>query len=483
MSASTSRAPACTAYSCRDPARVRRYAADDVREAAALAEVLGGAAFALARMAPRRYERLADAGPATGVIDPLLVRAYLRSGAALPAHQAGDGTQHTGAALYLFATGVAERIVKADVASLYPSLMRQYRIGPARDRLGVLLSLVERLLEQRLAAKHRARSLPPGTPERFTSESLSAAMKLVINSAYGYLGAVGLTRFADVHAANEVTRRGRETLNVICRGLHERQMTLLEADTDGVYFAVPRAFDEADERRVVAEVAALLPEHVHLEFDGRYAAMLSHEPKNYALKPYAGPVVLRGVAFRSRRAEPYGEAFLRRAIERLLCGDVVGVRDAFVDCVLSLRERALPTADLTALTRLTKSPSEYLAVRERRRELSYEALLLSGRNDWAVGERVRVYRARAGRPALLVEPELSEGQSSDVATAATDPRDYDVEHYVRVLRDNFASRLERALEPEDFALTFADPRQPSLFGRRLSEARPLLTSASELSWL
>ena len=120
----------------RDPARVRRYAIADVEEVAGLSRVLGGAAFALARMAPRRYERLADAGAATGVIDPLLVRAYLRSNTALPAHQPGDGTPHAGAALHLFASGVAQRVVKADVASLYPSLMRAYRIGPARDRLG-----------------------------------------------------------------------------------------------------------------------------------------------------------------------------------------------------------------------------------------------------------------------------------------------------------------------------------------------------------
>jgi DNA polymerase, archaea type len=124
-----------------------------VEEVAAIARLLGGAAFALARMAPRRYERLADAGPATGVIDPLLVRAYLRAGAALPAHREGDGTPHSGAALHLFATGVARRVVKADVASLYPSLMRAYRIGPARDHLGALLALVDRLVEQRLAAK------------------------------------------------------------------------------------------------------------------------------------------------------------------------------------------------------------------------------------------------------------------------------------------------------------------------------------------
>ena len=299
----------------RDPARVRRYATADVEEVAGLARMLGGAAFALAQMTPRRYERLADAGAATGVIDPLLVRAYLRAGMALPAHQPGDGTPHSGAALHLFATGVARRVVKADVASLYPSLMRAYRIGPARDHLGAMLALVDRLVELRLAAKASARAAPPGSAERYTHEAMSAAMKLVVNSAYGYLAAGGdLTRFADVHAANEVTRRGRETLELMCRELAARGVTLLEADTDGVYFAVPEGWSEADERRVVAEVAALLPPLVQLEFEGRYAAMLSHEPKNYALLGYDGSLLLRGVAFRSSRAEPFGEAFLRRSI-------------------------------------------------------------------------------------------------------------------------------------------------------------------------
>ena len=38
----------------------------------------------------------------------------------------------------------------------------------------------------------------------------------------------------------------------------------------------------------MSEVAALLPPLVQLEFEGRYAAMLSHEPKNYALLHYDG---------------------------------------------------------------------------------------------------------------------------------------------------------------------------------------------------
>ncbi|HYJ78651.1 MAG TPA: ribonuclease H-like domain-containing protein, partial [Longimicrobiaceae bacterium] len=417
----------------RDPERVRRYAADDVEEVAALARMLGGAAFALARMAPRRYERLADAGPATGVIDPLLVRAYLRAGAALPAHRPGDGTPHSGAALHLFATGVAWRVVKADVASLYPSLMRAYRIGPGRDHLGALVALVDRLVEQRLAAKASARAAPPGSADRHTHEAMSAAMKLVVNSAYGYMAAGGeLTRFADVHAANEVTRRGRETLGLMCRELAARGVTLLEADTDGVYFAVPEDWSEADERRVVAEVAALLPPLVQLEFEGRYAAMLSHEPKNYALLGHDGTLTLRGVAFRSSRAEPYGEAFLRAALRRLFAADVEGVRSAYLAALDALRRRELPTHDVSSRVRLTKSPAKYAETRETRREFAYEALLASGRTAWRVGERVRVYRTQGGGGAVV--------PSADDAAPGSepaDPRDYDVEHYGRVLRDTY----------------------------------------------
>ncbi len=261
-------------------------------------------------------------------------------------------------------------------------------------------------------------------------------MKLVVNTAYGYMAAGGLTRFADVHAANEVTRRGRETLDLMCRELLARGVTRLEADTDGVYFAVPAGWTEEDERRVVAEVGALLPPLVQLEFEGRYAAMLSHEPKNYALLGYDGKLVLRGVAFRSSRAEPFGEAFLRRAIGRLLARDISNVRQAYVETVDALRRREYSTFDVSSRVRLTKTPSRYHETRASRREHSYEAMLAAGRHDWRRGERVRVYRVCDG----------SAGLATDLATTTvseTDPRDYDVEHYLRVLKTGFASRLAR----------------------------------------
>jgi len=450
-----------------DPDRIRRYATDDVEEVAALSLMLGGASFALAQMVPRRYERLADTGAATGMIDPLLVRAYLRAGAALPAHDHGDGTQHSGAALHLFASGVANRVVKADVASLYPSLMRSYRIGPARDRLGVLLALVDDLVERRLDAKTRARAAPPGSPDRHTLEALSAALKIVVNSAYGYMAAGGLTRFADVHAANEVTRRGREVLGLMCTQLQQAGVTLLEADTDGVYFAVPPTWSERDERLVVSRVADLLPPLVQLEFEGRYASMLSHEPKNYALLKYDGSLLLRGVAFRSSRSEPYGERFLQAAIRSLLLDDVAGVRNAFLATLEQLRTRTLSTFDVSSRVRLTKSPHQYLVRRKTRREPAYEALLGAGRTSWTIGDRIRIYRKQNGETgiaAVSVDTDL-----------ATDLRDYATDHYVRVLVAGYATRLSRAFTQEDFATVFADSEQVSLFDQALDAVRPILT--------
>ena len=248
----------------------------------------------------------------------------------------------------------------------------------------------------------------------------------------------------------------------MCDELAARGVTLLEADTDGVYFAVPEGWTESDERRIVAEVGAMLPPRVQLEFEGRYAAMLSHELKNYALLRRDGSLILHGVAFRSSRAEPFGEAFLRKAIAHLLMGDVAGVREAYLETLDRLRRRELPT------------PEEYRAVRESRRELPYEAMLATGRTSWGVGDRVRVYRKRKGQCGLLEESEDGPARTSNV-----DDRGYDVDHYARQLRQTFATRLECAFTPADYEAVFANPDQMSLFMPAIATIRTVLERKTE----
>jgi DNA polymerase, archaea type len=458
----------------RDPERVRRYALDDAAEAGALSQRLLQAPFALAGMAPRRYERLASAGPATGVLEPMLVRAYLRARAALPrpGGEATDLGPHAGGALFLFATGVAERVVKADIASLYPSLMMAYRIGPAGDRLGALLHVVGRLLDLRLRHKAAARDAPAGSPDAARHTAMQAAMKLLINSAYGYMGAGELALFADRRAADEVTRRGRAILDQLVAALRARGVALIEADTDGVYFAVPEGSAEPAERRLVADVAAELPAGIRLEYEGRYRAMFSHEVKNYALLTHAGELVLRGVALRSSRTEPFGDRFLRDALGRAMRGDVPGLRRVFLDAIEALRRRALPSVAVSTRARVTKLPEAYLATRGAHREAAYEALLGAGRTRWAQGERVRYYRARGGSYVLL--PEEGEG-----GRAVEDRRDYDVEHYLHVLVTSYAGRLRKVFTPEDFERVFRVESQIGLFDRPIEAIEPLWIRCGE----
>lgn len=90
-------------------------------------------------------------------------------------------------------------------------------------------------------------------------------------------------------------------------------------------------------------------------------------------------------------------------------------------------------------------------------------MLSSGRTTWRANERIRIYRATGGSWRVVDDE---------------DPRDYDVAHYVRVLRDTFAQRLSRAFHPDDVDDVFDDPTQPGLFPRALDDIRPCLTPMS-----
>lgn len=469
----------------REPETVRRYALDDVSEVDGLSRTLLGSVFALAGMAPRRYESLASAGPAMGILEPMLVRAYLYESAAPPRGAAGsDGNpgSHSGGATHLFAEGIARQVVKADVASMYPSIMRVFRIGPSCDHLGVLLYLVERLTDLRLHHKTVARAAATDPGEAHHHHAAQAAMKTLINSAYGYMGAGAMALFADRRAADEVTRRGREILGSVVTALRERGMTLLEADTDGVYFAAPDGWTDEEERSVVNEVAALLPDGIRLEYEGRFKAMFVHEVKNYALLAYDGRLIVRGGALHSVRSEPFGERFLHAALDRLLNNDVVGLHRLFVETMTALKERRLTALDVATPARLTKTSEEYMRSRNRLRESQYEAMLLAGRTTWRSGRRIKYFKATDGTVALIPESndELSGetgNEETETAIPASGRRDYDIGHYMQIFMTSYVGRLRKAFTPEDFDRLFRHDEQIGLFDTPIESIRPVWINA------
>ncbi len=439
----------------RDPEQVRAYALEDVREVDRLSQRLLPATFALTKLAPRKYERVSSAGTATGILEPMLVRAYHRAGHALPrSTHAHLPHPHEGGAVQLFQRGVARNAVKADIASLYPSIMRVHRIGPRCDTLQVLLELVEQMTKTRLEHKKIAKSVPKDHADFAHADAMQAALKLIINSAYGYLAAGDMALFADRAAADEITLTGRRILETVITGLRLRGVTLLEADTDGVFFALPDGINELEARDLVQQVSDSLTDGINLEFDALYPTMLSHDIKNYALLHSDGQITMRGSAFKSTRFEPFGARFLEAAMRCVLTNDLSGLRQTYLETHHLILTRQLSAGDVCVLSKLRKPQVKYMETRASLREAAYEAALQSGL-DWLPGQRIRWYRATGGRLVALL-PEVADDQLEG-------QRDYDAAHYAALFKRTFVCRLEHAFTPEVFAQVFRSTAQANLF--------------------
>jgi hypothetical protein len=83
------------------------------------------------------------------------------------------------------------------------------------------------------------------------------------------------------------------------------------------------------------------------------------------------------------------------------------------------------------------------------------------------------YRKRNGGCGLLEESE-----DGPAVTGNADERDYDIDHYVRQLRQTFASRLACAFTPADYEAVFADAHQMSLFMPAIGTIRTVLEKKS-----
>ena len=129
--------------------------------------------------------------------------------------------------------------MKADVESLYPSIMLTQKVSSASDHLGLFLPLLAELKNRRLAAKKKAKHYEEAENEIASSywDGLQGSYKLLINSFYGYLGAPFY--FNDYAAAARVTEIGQEIVKQIASEIENKGGVAIEIDTDGVYFQAP----------------------------------------------------------------------------------------------------------------------------------------------------------------------------------------------------------------------------------------------------
>ncbi len=145
--------------------------------------------------------------------------------------------------------GFYDNVLVLDFKSLYPSIIRTFRIDPlglsrpGKDPVPGFLeagfSRSESILPEIITDLWRQRDQAKAEK----NQSLSQAIKIIMNSFYGVLGSNGC-RFFDPKLASSITRRGHEIIIRSKAWLEAQGFKVIYGDTDSVFVLLGDGYDE-----------------------------------------------------------------------------------------------------------------------------------------------------------------------------------------------------------------------------------------------
>jgi DNA polymerase, archaea type len=363
--------------------RIKRYAIHDADDALALYDLMVPALFYLNQSVPKSFQGLV--GSASGSwLNSFLVRSYLQEGHSLP--DTTEAADYEGA-ISIGNPGIYQNVFKVDVASLYPSIILQWNVyDAAKDPKGHFLRMVQHFTAERLANKRRAKE----TGERYYSD-LEQAQKIVINSAYGMLGAPGLL-FNSPKNAGFITTAGREILTAAMNWAETLGYKIVNADTDSI--SITKGFEWTQPRcdAVLKALNDLMPARIRWEHDGVYPRVVVVKAKNYILDD-GKKLKVKGSALKATTKEPALQRFLRGALHLLL--------DQRPDLLLDHYQKYV--REIFSLTNINdwcskKTITEAVLYNTRTNEAKVRAAIEG--TDYRAGDKIYTYFDTAGNVRL-----------------------------------------------------------------------------------
>ncbi len=418
----------------------------ELQATAAIFRTLAPSYFAQAQMLPFSLQDCIVRG--NGVkINNLLMREYLRRGVAIPAPV--EAHTFPGGHTEVRQTGVIRNVLNVDIASLYPSIMLSHGIKPATDVGDVFQPMLRELTSQRLEYKRLAKTAGDAAVH-VRADARQAALKVFINSFFGYLG-TNRMNWADPLQAERITITGQQLVKQLAGLVEEAGGAVIEIDTDGVYFTAPSGCTtDAAREKLVTQLNAELPAGINVELGGVYPAMLSHKVKNYALLDEHGAVTIKGSGMKSRGLEPYLHGFLGSAIEAILRGEPERISRLRDELHQAIAGHTIDISRLAKTDTLIDSLEAYqgkIASGSRNRAAAYEVALTAKRplrpgdqvSYYIIGDKATVKAFEAARPLREFNPAAP---------------DYNVKYYLSKLEQNLKKVKEFLPQPADGAELF-----------------------------
>ena len=184
--------------------KIKKYAEFDADDALALYDLMCPAFFYMCQSIPKSWQSVIESASGSQ-INSIMVRSYLQNGHSVPK---ADLPRNFSGGISFAVPGVYRNVLKIDIASLYPNIMREYKVfEESKDPNGYFLKLTEYFLSERIKNKKLFKETQE---EKY--DYLQASQKIFANSLFGFLGAPGLN-FNSPDKAEFITTTGREILS------------------------------------------------------------------------------------------------------------------------------------------------------------------------------------------------------------------------------------------------------------------------------
>lgn len=411
-------------------ARIIEYCKDDGDDSLELFKLMAPSLFYAARSIPKPFQTIVNTATG-GWLNSILVRAYVQNEHSVP--KANEYSPVTGG-ISFGVPGIHKNVWKIDIKSMYPSIMRNYRINdPKKDPNNVFFKLVDFNTVSRFEFKKKGKE----TGEKYYKD-LDAAAKIFINSAYGLLGTGGLN-YNNFNNADMITSIGRRILslsmiwatggdveywfhpeytldgeykNVEHDKKYEKYLSLKEftphnfvicnADTDSIAFKKEdeSEFTEDERKQLLAEINSLLPELIEYEDDGLFTKFVVNKAKNYVL--YDGEEIkVKGSSFKDAKKEPAMKEMMNRIIKEYLIHetkDYVEIYEDYIDEVFNMKD----------INRWAgkKNVTEKVMNNDRTTEAKVRDAMEEMDEDVVVGDKIYLYNAIDGEEQASAKGEL-----------------------------------------------------------------------------
>ena len=248
-----------------DPLSLARYNLEDCRLVLEIFRHTDLVNFAVERAASTGLA-LGRVGGSVAAFDFLyLPRLHRRGYVAPDAASAAGGLTSPGGYVLDSRPGLFKDVLVLDFKSLYPSIIRTFGIDP----MALWREGEPRIAGFDGASFHRDRPILPDIIDtlwarrdearRLDNAPLSQAVKIIMNSFYGVLGA-GACRFYDHRLTSSITRRGHEVIQRSREFIESRGFEVIYGDTDSLFVWLDTRPDEDEAARIGSQLAGSLNE-------------------------------------------------------------------------------------------------------------------------------------------------------------------------------------------------------------------------------